>query len=291
MRAIRSSRSCACAKSASACGAQLRDAPAVAAHLAADLDQVLALAEGREASRRPSSPRQRGEPVLGRPDPLPARLHDLAGADLLVERAPADAVARLEHDARCWPARCRSRAATSPASPAPTTTTSASSDPPQVNSSILTGFTERPIPIATSTSSTARPAHEPGGAGRSAVALLTGAWWIVALLALQFALGLSFGRRWCLACVAYFELIQPRFGEGPLEDSRPPRFANMIGFGCLTGATVFFLAGLPVAGWLLTGLVAALALLAAVTGFCTGCWVHKLIYGECEVCDVPLAAR
>ena len=125
----------------------------------------------------------------------------------------------------------------------------------------------------------------------AAVALITGAWWIVPLLALQFALGLGFGRRWCLACVAYFELIQPRFGEGPLEDSRPPRFANMIGFGCLTGASVFFLAGVPVAGWLLTGLVAALALLAAVTGFCTGCWVHKLIYGECEVCDMPLATR
>jgi hypothetical protein len=125
----------------------------------------------------------------------------------------------------------------------------------------------------------------------SAVALLTGAWWIVPLLALQLVVGLTLGRRWCLPCVAYFELIQPRLGEGPLEDSRPPRFANMIGAGCLTAATVFFLAGVPVAGWLLTGLVAALALLAAVTGFCTGCWVHKLIYGECEVCDVPLAAR
>jgi hypothetical protein len=122
----------------------------------------------------------------------------------------------------------------------------------------------------------------------SAVSLLTGAWWIVPLLALQLGLGLTLGRRWCLPCLAYFELIQPRFGEGPLEDSRPPRFANMIGLGCLTGATVFFLAGLPLAGWLLTGLVAALALLAAVTGFCTGCWVHKLIYGECEACDVPL---
>jgi hypothetical protein len=125
----------------------------------------------------------------------------------------------------------------------------------------------------------------------SVLAVATGWWWLLALLALQLAVGLTFGRRWCLPCVAYFELIQPRLGEGPLEDSRPPRFANMIGAGCLTGATAFFLAGVPVAGWLLTGLVAALALLAAVTGFCTGCWVHKLIYGECEVCDVPLAAR
>ncbi len=125
----------------------------------------------------------------------------------------------------------------------------------------------------------------------SLLAVVTGWWPLLALLALQLGVGLRFGRQYCLPCLAYFELIQPRVGEGPLEDSRPPRFANMIGAGCLTGATIFFLAGVPVAGWLLTGLVATLALLAAITGFCTGCWVHKLIYGECEVCDLPLAAR
>ena len=46
----------------------------------------------------------------------------------------------------------------------------------------------------------------------SLVAVLTGWWWLLALLALQLALGLTVGRRWCLTCVAYFELIQPRFG-------------------------------------------------------------------------------
>ena len=45
----------------------------------------------------------------------------------------------------------------------------------------------------------------------------------------QLLLGLTAGRWACLPCLAYFELVQPRFGEGPLEDSRPPRLANAIG--------------------------------------------------------------
>jgi Domain of unknown function (DUF4395) len=108
-------------------------------------------------------------------------------------------------------------------------------------------------------------------------ALVTGWWVLLALLALQLALGLRFGRRWCLPCVAYFELVQPRIGEGRVEDARPPRFANMVGVVFLTAASVAYLAGLPVVGAVLGGAVAALALLSAVTGFCTGCEAYKLL--------------
>jgi hypothetical protein len=110
----------------------------------------------------------------------------------------------------------------------------------------------------------------------SVVALATGWWWLWALLAAQLLLGLTLGRRFCLPCVAYFELVQPRFGEGQLEDSRPPRAANMVGFAFLTAASVTYVAGAHVAGDVLGGIVAALALLAAVTGFCTGCSAYKL---------------
>ena len=79
----------------------------------------------------------------------------------------------------------------------------------------------------------------------SLFALLTGWWPLLTLLAVQLGMGLRFGRRYCLSCVAYFELIQPRFGEGELEDSRPPRFANQVGFTFLSLATVAYLAGLP----------------------------------------------
>ncbi len=125
----------------------------------------------------------------------------------------------------------------------------------------------------------------------SLVALATGWWWLWALLALQLALGLTLGRRWCLPCLAYFTLVQPRFGEGPLEDSRPPRFANMVGLSFLTAATLFAAAGLWTVGAVLGALVAALALLAAATGFCAGCEAYKLgclLRGEPFVaCPLP----
>jgi hypothetical protein len=110
----------------------------------------------------------------------------------------------------------------------------------------------------------------------SLIALVTGAWWLLALLALQLAVGLTFGRRFCPPCVAYFELIQPRFGEGSLEDSRPPRAANVIGFVFLAGASAAFATGFHTLGAVLGALVAALALLAAITGFCTGCAAYKI---------------
>jgi len=110
----------------------------------------------------------------------------------------------------------------------------------------------------------------------SAVAVATGWWPILAILAAQLAIGLRFGRRYCLPCLAYFRLIQPRFGEGPIEDSRPPRFANQIGVTVLSAASAAYLVGQPVIGAALGGLVAGLALLAATTGFCAGCQLYRL---------------
>src|SRR5262245_63655654 len=112
----------------------------------------------------------------------------------------------------------------------------------------------------------------------SLVAVVTDAWWILALLALQLAVGLTFGRRYCLPCLAYFELVQPLVGEGPLEDSRPPRFANMVGAVFLGASFLAFAFGLDVVGAALGLLVAALALLAAATGFCAGCEAYKIGY-------------
>jgi uncharacterized protein DUF4395 len=125
----------------------------------------------------------------------------------------------------------------------------------------------------------------------SLVAVTVGPWWLLALLALQLIIGLTLGRRWCLQCLAYFELVQPRFGEGPLEDARPPRFANLVGAVFLSSASLAFVTGSDTLGTVLGAIVAALALLAAISGFCTGCEMyklgHRLVGKEFVSCPLP----
>jgi Domain of unknown function (DUF4395) len=132
----------------------------------------------------------------------------------------------------------------------------------------------------------------------SLVAVLGGWWWLLGLLAAQLVIGLVFGRRYCLPCLAYFELVQPVLGEGRLEDARPPRFANLVGAGALTAATLAYALGADAAGLALGLLVAALALLASVTGFCAGCEAYKLghvltgrRFVSCPLPPRPSAAR
>jgi hypothetical protein len=127
------------------------------------------------------------------------------------------------------------------------------------------------------------------------VAFGTGWWPLIALLAGQLALGLTLGRRWCVPCVFYFEVLQPRFGEGPIEDARPPRFANLMGMVVLGSAALFHALGLHALGWTLALLVAALALLSATTGFCLGCQIYRLVarvrgIEVCETCTPSKAA-
>jgi hypothetical protein len=123
------------------------------------------------------------------------------------------------------------------------------------------------------------------------LAVATGWWWLLAILALQLAVGLTFGRRYCLPCLFYFEVVQPVVGEGQLEDARPPRFANLVGAVVLGGASLAYVLGVTTLGAALGGMVVVLALLAAATGLCAGCEAYKLgcwLRGEPFVsCPLP----
>lgn len=110
----------------------------------------------------------------------------------------------------------------------------------------------------------------------SLLAVLSGAWPLLALVGAQLAVTVTFGRRYCLPCLFYFEVLQPRVGEGELEDSRAPRFANLIGAVFLLAAAAAWGVGFPSAGRVLGGIVAALAALAATTGLCVGCELYRV---------------
>ena len=70
-----------------------------------------------------------------------------------------------------------------------------------------------------------------------------------------------------------------------------PAFANMVGVVFLSSAAFAYAVGQATVGAALGTLVAALALLAATTGFCAGCEAYKLgcwLRGEPFVsCPLP----
>ena len=108
------------------------------------------------------------------------------------------------------------------------------------------------------------------------LAALTGWWLLLPFLAAMLGIGLLGGRRYCLPCVIYFELIQLRIGEGPIEDARPPRCANGLGFMFLTAASAAYVMEMSTIGLALSGAVAGLAFLAAATGLCVGCQAYRI---------------
>lgn len=127
------------------------------------------------------------------------------------------------------------------------------------------------------------------GAGMSAVALaaafLLGLPWLVALLGLNLLISAAFGTRLFLPGRAW-PLVRSALRLGPTEPEHeyPPRFAQALGGTFLALATVAFVVGLPVVGWLLTAAVAGLQVLLAATGICVGCrlyflrwWVPSLV--------------
>lgn len=75
-----------------------------------------------------------------------------------------------------------------------------------------------------------------------------------------------------------FNALKPRFGPPKeLEEPRPPRFANLVGFVFLTAASLAAYAlDANTLAWVLGLIVSALALLAATTGLCVGCEMYVI---------------
>jgi Domain of unknown function (DUF4395) len=74
--------------------------------------------------------------------------------------------------------------------------------------------------------------------------------------------------------VAYlFALLPVRPAE--LEPSAPVRFAQAIALSMLAASIGLLYGGLDTAGWIVVGVVSAVALFSAITGICIGCIAWK----------------
>jgi len=84
--------------------------------------------------------------------------------------------------------------------------------------------------------------------------------------------------QWSVWAQLYARFIWPRIGPPTaLEDARPPRFAQFLGFVLTVLALILFVVGGDLAGYSLTAITIAVAALDAATGLCLGCKTYLRI--------------
>ena len=111
-----------------------------------------------------------------------------------------------------------------------------------------------------------------------AIALATQNAWVLALQAVVFAIGAIRGPQFTPYAFIFKRIVKPRLrGEVVTEDSRPPQFAQSVGF-------VFALVGLlgaAIGSSLVFGIAVGFALAAAflnsVFNYCLGCEMYLLV--------------
>jgi hypothetical protein len=82
---------------------------------------------------------------------------------------------------------------------------------------------------------------------------------------------------WSVWAQIFARFIWPRIGAAAeLEDARPARFAQLIGFVVTALALLGFVIGLDGAGYGLTAVAVVVALVNATTGVCLGCRIYLL---------------
>jgi hypothetical protein len=115
-------------------------------------------------------------------------------------------------------------------------------------------------------------------AGLTAIAFVLQAWQVVAAVFLIVAATRLAGPKFGLFTQLYVRVLRPRLVQ-PIETewSAPPRFAQLLAVIFLGIATVLFITGLTVAGWVVTLIVTALATLAATARICVGCIIYQRI--------------
>lgn len=107
--------------------------------------------------------------------------------------------------------------------------------------------------------------------------LVTGSAWLLAAQVAVFAATAALGLRASPYGRLYAAAVRPRIGPpAAMEDERPPRFAQAVGFAFGAAGLVGLLAGAPVLFYLAVGAALAAAFLNAAFGFCLGCEIYLL---------------
>jgi hypothetical protein len=84
--------------------------------------------------------------------------------------------------------------------------------------------------------------------------------------------------QWSVWAQIFARFIWPRLAApAELEDARPPRFAQFVGFVLTALALISFALGADVAGYVLTALAFGATALNAATGLCLGCKLYLAI--------------
>ena len=110
------------------------------------------------------------------------------------------------------------------------------------------------------------------------VALLTNSIWVLGFQALVFAIGALRGPQFTPYSTIFRKVIRPRLkGEVPIEDVRPPQFAQTVGLIFTLVGIAGLVISAPIVFSIATGAALAAAFLNAAFNYCLGCEVYLLL--------------
>jgi hypothetical protein len=111
-----------------------------------------------------------------------------------------------------------------------------------------------------------------------ALLLITHSWVLLGYIFTAFALGAFFGPKATPYVLIFSKLIKPRLkGQVPLEDVRPPHFAQVVGFIFISAASIAYLLDISALFTIAVGGALAAAFLNAAFNYCLGCELYLLL--------------
>ena len=111
-----------------------------------------------------------------------------------------------------------------------------------------------------------------------AIALLTQSIYVIGFQLLVFGIAAFIGLKKSPYGIIYRKLVQPRLrGPVPLEDQRPPRFAQLVGFLFALVAVIGLLSDANAIFTIATSFALVAAFLNSAFGFCLGCQMYLIL--------------